>query len=345
MKKIISTLILISIIIAPVSLFAQQPSSTGSKPSTTANTSGQAGSGEKESEVDSAAGDAVADAAGCAAGTVVSAIVQEAIGAATSAAGIGTEVPTKEIQLRSKENIWDAIGYCLINGLITYFSQATINWINGGFEGSPAFVQNPTQLLKDIADQEAGGLIQELGGGFLCGDFKPQVQIALLENYTQGNSAYRRRSQCTLSQVVKNVEAFKQDFNQGGWKGWFSLTQVPQNNSVGAYLMAEQELRTRVNKSQTRTSTELDWNSGFLSFKKCQTDAKTGKKRNCQTTTPGKVVADQLTQTLDLPRERLVLADEFNEIVTALVNQLIKIALNEALTTEEDSEKKETSNE
>jgi hypothetical protein len=73
-----------------------------------------------------------------------------------------------------------------------------------------------------------------------------------------------------------------------------------------------------------------------MSYKTCDdaTDLKTRKpiKVNCKTYTPGSVIQQQLESTLDLPKDRLAIADEFDEVVAALVNQLIKTALSEVTT-------------
>ncbi len=47
--------------------------------------------------------------------------------------------------------------------------------------------------------------------------------------------------------------------------------------------------------------------------------------------TPGKIIQSQIEKRLGLDEDRLVLAKEFDEVVTALVDALIKIALDEIL--------------
>ena len=68
----------------------------------------------------------------------------------------------------------------------------------------------------------------------------------------------------------------------------------------------------------------MDWGRGFLSFK----DPETG-----EITSPGTIIEKQVNQRLGSGERRLEIADEFDEIVNALINQLIKIALSEVTST------------
>lgn len=245
-----------------------------------------------------------------------------------------TEVPvtSKDIRiLRAKETSafaplgfpvlgsWDQIGWCLVNIFIDYLGQATVDWINGGFQGNPVFVDNPGQFFRDIADIEAGKIIQGLGGGFLCEPFRISVTLGLLNDYNRG---YGNRA-CTLSRIVENIEGFANgDFSQGGWDGWFHMTQYAPNNPYGSRYETQRDLEIRIASAYGEQRINLDWGNGFLSFK----DPETGK-----TTTPGRIIDQQINQRLFNGERRLLIADEFDEIIDALVNQLVKVALNEVL--------------
>ena len=55
---------------------------------------------------------------------------------------------------------WDSIAYCIVNEMITYIANSTIAWVKGGFEGNPAFVDNPGQFFQDVANMEASSFLQ-----------------------------------------------------------------------------------------------------------------------------------------------------------------------------------------
>ncbi|MFA6297170.1 MAG: hypothetical protein WC629_01270, partial [Candidatus Paceibacterota bacterium] len=60
---------------------------------------------------------------------------------------------------------FDSIAYCIINAMIEYLANATIDWINSGFDGNPAFVKDPQTFFSDLGDQAAAGLIRDVVGG------------------------------------------------------------------------------------------------------------------------------------------------------------------------------------
>ena len=131
------------------------------------------------------------------------------------------------------------------------------------------------------------------------------------------------------------------DFEQGGWDGFFLLTQEQQNNPVGAYIQAEGELARQIASKVGEKDKELSWGGGFMSQKECiETgpaisvpiyDA-SGKEIGSKpaegpclkevTVTPGDTISNQLNKQLGMGNERLAVADEINEIVSALLNKL-----------------------
>ncbi len=231
---------------------------------------------------------------------------------------------------------WDAIGFCLANAAIHYVAQSTVNWINSGFEGNPVFVDNPGQFFKDIADVEAGGFIDELGLGFLCSEFAPKVRIALVNNYVGKN--YNDRAKCSFTNAERNLTGFINDYRQGGLQNYVEFVSNPANRAQSSYLMAQDELNRRVQSRTSAATQELNWGQGILSFKDCANAPEkivNGKRvkdtSKCKTTTPGNIIEGQIESTLNLPKDRLSIADEFDEVIVALVNYLIKTALSDTL--------------
>jgi guanylate kinase len=103
------------------------------------------------------------------------------------------------------------------------------------------------------------------------------------------------------------------------WDQWLNYSQ-PQNNPMGATILAQMELDKRIAQKTNTESKLLDWGRGFLSPR----DPATNKIKS-----PGSVVEEQINKRLGRTEDRLQMADEFDEIVSALVNQLVKIAVSE----------------
>lgn len=157
---------------------------------------------------------------------------------------------------------------------------STVKWANSGFEGNPAYVVDPKQYFGDIADGAAIDFLrdsqntlgvststaQKIGKGLdlLCSPFKANIRLSLIQQYYEPEPF-----QCTLTEIAGNIENFYNDFSQGGWDAWFSMTQVPTNNPYGAYLEAKIELDSQIATALGLEKEQLDWNIGFRSWAKC----------------------------------------------------------------------------
>ncbi|MCC7004966.1 hypothetical protein IT397_03560 [Candidatus Nomurabacteria bacterium] len=300
----------------------------------------------------------VSGAASCSAGAVLGQLATYAIGTTIAKQApdlfkvpVKTGADLNEVGITAGPNgeipvfpALNAIAYCIVNVLIQDISASMIEWINNGFENpdgssGPGFIKDPAQFFLDTGDREAGSFIENLGvntaggmisGGLLCSPFSVQIKLALLNNLT---SNLRKRLQCTLTDVIKNADGFiNGNFSAGGWAGWVSLTQNPQNNPYGAYLIANDEMYSRIEQTQNNLTMELGWGRGFLPFQKCEEvqgptqngQTLNGGKKVCTTTTPGAMVEESINRALGAGQNRLVMASSINNIVSALVDQLLK---------------------
>src|SRR3989338_7725958 len=203
----------------------------------------------------------------------------------------------------------DAFAWTIVILIMERMTASTVNWINGGFKGSPAFVTDPEAYFKDIGDKVAGQYIfSNPNLNFLCGPIQAKIRLALTQNYNQD-----RVWQCTLTQVGKNMDDFMNNFENGGWDNFFELTQRQQNNPIGAYLQAQNELNLQIATRQGTKQKELDWGKGFMSFEVCDSKGKAANGEcigKSEIATPGSVISDQLNTQLGLGQDRLAVADE-----------------------------------
>ncbi len=217
--------------------------------------------------------------------------------------------------------------------VLSNMTQSIVSWINSGFQGSPAFVSNPSRYLVDVGDQIAGNFIAGTELGFMCEPFALDIRLALNLGY---NSTFTQRNFCRLSDVVGNTENFGKftsgDFSQGGWDSWFEITQNTSNNPLGGYISAKNELALRTERGQQLEITKLNWGKGFLSYQECLEQDQNGKcTKYGDIQTPGTVIESQLNSALPTGMRQLELADEFNEIVGALVGQLVQTVFTKGL--------------
>jgi hypothetical protein len=253
---------------------------------------------------------------------------------------------------------WNSIAFCVVNGMIEYITDATIAWANSGFNGKPAFLENPELFFRNLADMEASSFISNIAynttGINVCEPFRIQLAIGLAETYGTGLQA--RRLSCSLDAIQNSfmnsgvdvgivgsggvqssgsstilglgTSTTQKDLNlRGYWTIW-NEARKPQNNPWGAYIMANDLLYGRITRQDNTARFEIGLNRGWLSYKKCS-DPK--DPNSCKITTPGTIIESTLNDTLGLEKERLVMATKFDQLVDTIVNNLIKVALNKAL--------------
>lgn len=260
-------------------------------------------------------------------------LIQNTISAVNDAAGY------------TKDYVFDTLAWQVANLAIESITKSTVNWINSGFQGSPAFVTDLNQNLQGVGDAVAAQFFDELAMEL---EARTPLQDPVLDSVRLGYylstspESFYTRYPYTLNQVSANDKAFLQgDFNQGGFNAWFATVLNPQNNPYGARDLANQALTEAVSGATNTRLQELSWNRGFLSWRgECTQPAGEGLPdgefptdlsvdisgaeacAGYEIETPGSVIMEQLNSQLGSGVNRLVSADEFNEIIGALLNQL-----------------------
>lgn len=171
--------------------------------------------------------------------------------------------------LEKKETCWKKIQRAAAQTLLRKVTQATVNWINTGFKGSPAFVQNPISFFESIGNEELSSLTAQI---IVVSPFGKDIARNLIASLQANFSMY---AQYSLDKVIGSAQAeqFQADFAVGGWDGWLAMTQLPQNNQIGATIITGDEFSRKLAGYQTskiqEIKTELQQNFGFLSLKVC----------------------------------------------------------------------------
>lgn len=231
---------------------------------------------------------------------------------------VDTITAESSLSLELKEFILDFSAWTIVNLVLQEMIRSVTAWVASGFQGSPAFITDLQGFLLDIADQVAGDFIYGSSLQALCSPFKLNIQIALELQYSKTR---KYKAKCRLSSVVNNIENFMNgDFLSGGWDGWFNMALTPGNNQYGALMEAQFAMDASIVNAKGQQIKLLDFGRGLFSKK----DA------NGKIVTPGAVIETQLNKTLGLPADRLVVADEINELIGALFSQLVSTVLTGA---------------
>lgn len=239
---------------------------------------------------------------------------------------IPTQVPVNDSTDNTKDCMLDGIAKGLANAVLQDLTYEIVNWILTGFEGKPMFVTDLKSYLLGIADEVAGEYIYGSELSFLCSPFELDIRIALAYQYLGDPNPVA----CTLTEALGNVDAFfAGDFSEGGFPRWLEVFAHPTNNPYGAAQVAEATLQARLADEEFNTRQILDFGNGFLSYEKCETPEEgdhpgreTSTEEYCYMTTPGHVIAEQLTFQLETGSLQLIEADEINESISAIVSAL-----------------------
>ncbi len=222
----------------------------------------------------------------------------------------------------------DSIVWQLSSAVLKQLTADLVDWINSGFEGNPAFIDQPEYFFLDLADQVAGDfLFKNEDLRFLCDPLGMGMDIRgiLAVGATSRFASFRYRSSCRLSQVFGNFQRanlfINGDFQVGGWTGWHSLTQIRGNNIFGATNIAMNESVKLTSNKTSGESTILNWGQGFFPTRDQEGFAKT----------PGVFIESQLSNSFGSNLEKLGLADELNEILNALMSQLLQQTVQSGL--------------
>lgn len=239
------------------------------------------------------------------------------------------------VQNNYKQNCLNAIAWYLAKILIDEIVASTVAWINSGFQGGPTFVTDPGGFFGNVADKHTVQFLNDLfpqtAGltSILCKPFSFDLEFKLRFKFQYG-ARFRDTVKCRISDIATNINGFVKsseesmndfyggDFNEGGWNRWFEVTQEPSNNKYGALILAEDRLQADIETAVGKEKMILDWGKGFHSI----TDGFN------QIITPGDTISEALVSVTSTDIRQLELADEFNEIVGALIGQLMKTAFS-----------------
>jgi len=225
--------------------------------------------------------------------------------------------------------------------MIDYMTDELVNWIQGG--GNPKFVTDWEGFLTEVADNAGGKVLEDLTSKeFMSGLCQPDWAIKIRIGL-QKPQKFATKARCTISDVGVNFTDFMDNFNNGGWQGWLSVSES-QNNPYGLYMLTLNEKIEKEARATLGAENEVKTGLGFLSDKVCRQITLDGIKAEgkwkmedipptaycskVETRTPGKIVADGLNQSVFKDIEWLKNADGWQNMVvavsTAVINRLTK---------------------
>ena len=291
-----------------------------------------------------AQGAAVGGALGGAASCLISEIVGGFVGAGTAAVEAALSVPVSNWTIsgatvaaatsawadRVKECVLDGLVWALAEIVIQQMMRDVIGWAQGGFEGTPAFMQDTGRWFRSTGEDFLVRALRDSSPIFeaICEPFRAQIRFNLI----LGTQRYDGQNDlCSLDEFLdgSSFEVFVEqgNFNAGGFKGFLGI-QKPENNPVGTYMSVQEEIGKRLYDNVIApNSNMLAYGNGYLSTKcDLNNDSSDGNEGVC---TPGKFIADQISEHASAPLQKIIQADEFAEMINALIAAFVSQLLND----------------
>jgi hypothetical protein len=183
-------------------------------------------------------------------------------------------IKTSLTQAKSKKDWYIYLGKTLLQGvaitLLNKLTQATVNWINSGFEGKPQFVENPEQFFKSTGETYLKNIVDTIGYNSTKFPYGRAIARALIQNYVYSNKPIEDKLKFTLDKVVgDDWNNFQVNFKVGGWPAYEQYYNVPANNSFDFFFAALEAKHDVVTGVQQQLQSELDQGRGFLNQKVC----------------------------------------------------------------------------
>ncbi len=255
----------------------------------------------------------------------------------------------------------DSIMFCIINEIITYITQSTIAWINSGFDGNPVFIQNPGALMQRVASQEANNFIYTAANGTqravsagvhqslgavanqavgLTGRLGESVTRGLIGSYQRDSSGNFVPMRPTLSDAQMRNSRYL-----GNWAAEGQRFYPGNYNPVsGAYAPLAYSyipgMNAQIAQQQQMTAMQAEWNSGYYPFTACPPGQERPADGSCNPNSTQAIVQGSQVKGESEARNltkyiRTATANSFDSIITALVNQLVKVAINKIFEVEQ----------
>lgn len=231
-----------------------------------------------------------------------------------------------------KEYILDLAARISVGVIITALTNQVIGWIQGDDGSNVGFVANLDEAFRKEANLAGGEFLNNLAGIDLC-----TASLRGYLNVSLRTPGIQQRLGCTLSGIGANAEEFFSDFSKGGWPAFLKIGLEPQNNPYGAYLIALDSKLALEDAAGRRVALGFQAGQGFLggrgAVRKCEKkyfedeagvgDYSTVCNTEYNTKTPGGLVADTLSKTVNIGYDFAVVSDEIDEAITAIANTLI----------------------
>jgi len=245
------------------------------------------------------------------------------LSAGTRAAIGGVYVPVNDAAvtlntgiLVYKECVLDTVTRNVAEGASAETVTSFLHNIATGFNGNPRFVTNIGQNNARISDRV---FAENVSGTDNSSPFARDVDVALTRTYFQQTRAPETAYSYTLNQ------------SRGQFDSLFSYALNPANNPLGAFIIKQDSINSRIAQEIRYEEQRLDRSRGLRDLTECEQvpTADGGFREMCDTVTPGFLLADLLTYFTQSGFRQLENATEVGQVVSSVFSSLGNRALGD----------------
>jgi hypothetical protein len=220
-----------------------------------------------------------------------------------------------------KEWIADGVVWAVVKELLAdIVKEEIIDNIVNSTGGKPAFITDPFMYFRGLeyeaADLALNEILADTNINKIDELFETNIMGILIDKHL-GPTDERVKQILTPTleaEVDGNFDEFKSgNFYEGGWAGFFSLTQNAKNNPIGSYFLTKEAVARVTHDFGQASLNELSWGSGYYGQRNADGNI----------SAPGQLLSDQLNEGLTSDLRSMENADEVLEGVAVLLGNLI----------------------
>ena len=267
-------------------------------------------------------------------------------------AGATTAVANSSLGLTIKEYALDPLAYTVSKVALHTITRSVVNWINSGFDGSPAFVQDLQGEFLRIGDTVAQSYIDDFthSAGLDNLPGRDEIGQAVLSSYFRSTSkdGFVLDNPYNLDKLAKDPQAFLNngDYAKGGLDAYMSVVLNQGENPLATYFAVKNGVRSKISSRVGEKLTELNWGDGFSAFRGDCGKTKVPPSGNFFSGAPNSAPATSLKlddpcvgkpiktpsalraqsankYLVDSGLDQYISSDEISELVVALMGQLV----------------------
>ena len=226
----------------------------------------------------------------------------------------------------AKERALASISGAMKQEVVQKVNKSTIDWVNNGFDGKPAYMTDPYSVLRTTTEKVVEDVVYgDYSLKHISPDFELPLKFAINDYYfgqKPGELSY---------QPVSTVNKYEDD-EVFSWSKFLDMGTNPANSLFSNYYNLIDDIDRVVGERGSNLQEEIDRGKGYLSLRQCEDgweyDGSSEAAKHCKIVTPGYTIAEQVNKAISSDVDRVIFANEVDELMGVLVDGLLSKTLS-----------------